>query len=328
MGGKAIITDCDKSVSGAVSIPSSLGGVPVDKIASQAFYDCRLITAITLPDAVTEIGAQAFGDCSELRSIVLPDSVTTVGEKAFDGCYLMESIVLGTGVRSFDTFALVGCGSLKSITVRSGNATYHSDGNCLIRTAKKKLVAGSLNSVIPDDGSVTTIGEAAFQWLDGGIQTLTIPDSITYIEQMAFYIVKNLYITDLEAWCGITFEDDGANPMRYAQNIYINGEKVTGKLVVPRGVTTIKQYAFAGCTMAQIELLEGVSTIELQAFAFCKNLIAVSLPKSLKSIDHSIFHLSPKITNVSYAGSESDRSAITGLADCEQLMSATWDYNN
>ena len=52
--------------------------------------------------------------------------------------------------------------SIKSITVEEGNPIYHSAGNCLIETATKKLVLGSDNSVIPNDGSVTSIGMDAF----------------------------------------------------------------------------------------------------------------------------------------------------------------------
>ena len=37
----------------------------------------------------------------------------------------------------------------------------------------------------------------------------------------------NVYITDLDAWNAITFEDDTANPLYYGATLYLNGEEVT-----------------------------------------------------------------------------------------------------
>ena len=75
--------------------------------------------------------------------------------------------------------------SIKSITVEEGNPVYHSAGDCLIETATKKLVLGGDNSVIPDDGSVTSIGFDAFCMREA-VKTLNLPNSITTIGARAF----------------------------------------------------------------------------------------------------------------------------------------------
>ena len=74
-----------------------------------------------------------------MTSITIPDSVIDIGSRAFFGC---------TG--------------LTSIVVEDGNPVYHSAGNCLIETATKTLIAGCKTSIIPDDGSVTSIGKEVF----------------------------------------------------------------------------------------------------------------------------------------------------------------------
>ena len=84
-----------------------------------------------------------------------------------------------------DNLAFRGCSALSSITIDSANPVYHSAGNCIIETATKTLVVGCNTSVIPDDGSVTTIGEYAF---DGSVSltSINIPESVTLIEWFAF----------------------------------------------------------------------------------------------------------------------------------------------
>ena len=58
-------------------------------------------------------------------------------------------------------------------------------GNCLINKKTKTLVEGCDNSVIPTDGSVTSIGESAFYGCSG-LTSITIPNSVTSIGSYAF----------------------------------------------------------------------------------------------------------------------------------------------
>jgi len=46
------ITDCDKSVSGGLVIPSTYQGIPVTTIRFWAFRACRGLTSVTIPDSV------------------------------------------------------------------------------------------------------------------------------------------------------------------------------------------------------------------------------------------------------------------------------------
>ena len=60
------------SPTGAVTIPSTLGGTPVTSIGASAFYGCRGLTSVTIPDNVASIGDGAFSGCSGLEEITLP----------------------------------------------------------------------------------------------------------------------------------------------------------------------------------------------------------------------------------------------------------------
>lgn len=151
------------------------------------------ITELTADDfaGVTKIGNNAFQGWRELNRVTIPKYVTDIG---------------------YGPFAL--CTGLTSITVESGNRRYHSDGNCLIETGTKMLIAGCSTSVIPMDGSVTSIGVDAFLFCIGltnvvipdsvvcigitsfggctGLTSVKIPSGITSISPMAFYYCDSL----------------------------------------------------------------------------------------------------------------------------------------
>ena len=68
---------------------------------------------------------------------------------------------------------------------------YHSTNNCIIETKTGTLFAITENGVIPNDGSVTNIGENAFCACEN-ITEISLPEGITEIGSNAFSKVKNL----------------------------------------------------------------------------------------------------------------------------------------
>ena len=165
--GKATITDCDASASGAISIPATIGGYPVTAIGNNAFSWCNLLTNITIPDSVTSIGKRAFYECSSLTEITIPDNVTSIGERAFSRCKSLTEITIPDSVTSIEDKVFNDCRSLTEIT-------------------------------IPD--SVTSIGSSAFSSCSS-LTEITIPDSVTSIGEQAFsdcYSLTDVYYTGSE----------------------------------------------------------------------------------------------------------------------------------
>ena len=87
---------CGSYVTGDITILKSftVDGIEysVVGIGEYAFYDCRGLTSVNIPEGVTTIGAWAFHDCYRLTSVTIPASVTTIGGYSFCGCSGLTSV--------------------------------------------------------------------------------------------------------------------------------------------------------------------------------------------------------------------------------------------
>ena len=86
-------------------------------IRKQAFYECKKLTSITIPNSVTSIGEKAFYNCKNLQSINIPYSVTKIGNSVFSHCWRLTSITIPDSVTKIEYSAFYGCDSLTSITI-------------------------------------------------------------------------------------------------------------------------------------------------------------------------------------------------------------------
>ena len=65
-------------------------------IGEWAFYDCRDLKSIEIPNNVTKIEYGAFFWCASLTSVTIPNSVTSIGYAAFRGCKGLKSLTIGS----------------------------------------------------------------------------------------------------------------------------------------------------------------------------------------------------------------------------------------
>ena len=84
----------------------------VTNIGDWAFYNCKSLTSITIPNSVTSIGESAFYRCSGLTSVTIPNSVTSIGESAFYGCSGLASVTIPNSVTSIEESAFRDCSGL------------------------------------------------------------------------------------------------------------------------------------------------------------------------------------------------------------------------
>ena len=148
---------------------------PITAISKKAFYECRALTSVTLPDSVTSIGESAFYGCKNLTSVNIGNGVITIGKNAFTVCINLINVIMGYHVRTIEKEAFKECRNLTNITIPNGV------------TSIEECAFGFCNSLtnvtIPD--SVKTIRKFAFSWCST-LTNLTIGKSVTSVEDFAF----------------------------------------------------------------------------------------------------------------------------------------------
>src|ERR1039458_5346377 len=82
-----------------VMIPSTITGLTVASIGTQAFFRSR-VTSVTIPSSVTCIGDSAFDQCTSLTSVAIGTNVISIGANAFNYCISLTSVTIPSGVRS------------------------------------------------------------------------------------------------------------------------------------------------------------------------------------------------------------------------------------
>ncbi len=189
---------------------------------------------IKVPNGVKEIGFDAFAG-SDIESLYLPESVT-------DFKYVSNLCPLGF------------CNKLTKIEVSEKNPVYHSEGNCIIETATKTVVAGCKTSVIPE--GIRKIAPFAFESVQN-LEEINIPKSVTSIGGYAF-----------------------------ANCISLRSLKL-GLKEVPESFYHDHLY---GCTaLEEVTFEDGVEKIGIKAFSNCASLKRVSFPSTLKEIGEEAF---------------------------------------
>ena len=88
----------------------------VANISSYAFFECRAMTDISIPESVTEIGMSCFEWCG-IESVTIPNSVTMLKNQAFMNCWQLKSISLSENVKMLSMYIFRGCESLETITI-------------------------------------------------------------------------------------------------------------------------------------------------------------------------------------------------------------------
>ncbi len=298
----------------------------------------KAIGEVIIPGSVTNIGNSVFSGCTDLTNIIIPDSVTSIGNYAFSGCTDLTNITIPDSVTSIGSYAFSNCSGLESISVSNGNTVYHSSGNCIILTESNTLFLGCKNSIIPSDGSVTSIGNYAFENCTG-LTSVTIPDSVTNIGYRAFSGCTNLAnitipgsVTSIGNYAfeycnGLTSVTIPDSVKNIGQGAFSNCVELTSA-TIQGNVTIIAQSTFYGCTgLTSVTIPDSVTIIYDYAFKNCTGLTNITIPESVTSIGSYAFDDCTGLFDVYYTGTQEQWSIITIGSNNEPLFNSNIQFN-
>ncbi len=282
-------------------------GNNVTSIGAFAFSGCTNISTFTMGDFISKIETSALMDCSSIGSLIVPNGVISIGISAFKGCTGLTELTLPVNIDSVGSDEhpiFEGCTNIQSITMGGGGSWYDYDLSYEYtpwQLSKSNLVSAFITDY------VRTIGDYAF----------TGCTKLSYV-----YIGTLTNTIGTAAFSGCTsltsIEVNGNNgEFRSVDNVLFNYNKTTliqypigrsnSSYEIPSGVSTIKEYAFYGCSSINtISIPTSVKYLGTGAFNNCINLNQLSVPATLDCVgsDKSpIFAGCENIKKITFIGS-------------------------
>ena len=255
-------------------------GKEVISVGSNAFAGCDALEKVVFH--CKEIGSNWFGSWvayyvdyyegyhdwrihttrknQSLKEIIIGDEVTTIGEDAFIGCGDLTSVNIPNDVTYIGDKAFADCYYLTSVNIPNG---------------------------------VTYIGDKAFSGCP--LDSVTIPNSVTNIGRGAFsncqkatFHCKEIRDGWFDYWHYDYWGDDCDWYECFIKGFWDYNTSIK-KIVIGDEVTTIGEYAFAGCQkLNTITIGDNVTSIGERAFSLCP-LVSVTIPDNVTSVGRGAF---------------------------------------
>lgn len=276
-------------------------------IGDESFMDAAALMNITLPDSVIEIGANPFGGTGFCENDAnWKDDVLYIGDEYLimagkeglisgtyeikDGTKVVAGWAFGNGNCEATSITIpasvvsIGraafrCPSISEITVQEGNNHFISVDNVLFTKDMSELiyypVAKSGTSYAIPEG-VKKIAEEAITATS--LTEITIPESVTEIEELGFALNQNLSKITLP---------DSLTSVGYAAFYFCDKLE---SIDFGSNLVSIEDYAFYHCYgLASVYFPDTLTHIGDYAFYYCTGLQHVSIPKNIQKIGARAF---------------------------------------
>lgn len=300
----------------------------VDTVGAYAFYYCKNVTEIILPEGVTELKNGAFSNCSALTSISLPNSLQTVGGGVF-------SSSLNLSYHLHDNAKYLGNASNPYMILAKAAKT--NIKSCLIHEDTRFIGPSAFDGCyqlgdvfIPYQ--VETICDDAF---DGcfALKNLVIPMNVKTIGDGAFYSCWN--ITSVDLGSGLVsigskafYDADKLTHITIPDSVRYIGEEAFGSCyaltsyTLGSGISQIPDGMFHNTALTEVHFPNWITGIGERAFSGCDALVSVTIPDHITQLGDSAFYDCNGLTQVTIGNGITSIGA-SAFNSCNALTEVT-----
>ena len=299
--------DTDK-YAGEVFIPSTVinNGTTyqVTRIGLRAFYGCRDVTVVDIPEGITSIGRAAFNSCVNLENVDLPNSLVSIEESAFSYCHAITSFHVPRNLASLGEQVFMGSSQIQFFSCSSLNQHFKAVNGVLYSKDMTELYCYPVKATAATyevPSPVARIHEYCFA-NNQSLTQVTFPETLRRIDMNIFRGCKGITEVDIPdgvTHMGMTVFGDCSNLTRVHlpanldtldNSTFMSCSKLT-EVFIPRKVKYIGTYVFYGSGVKAVTFEEGseLETIGHDAFHECNSLEYMDMPNSVKTIEYQAF---------------------------------------
>ena len=283
-------------------------------IGDDAFGDCSSVTDVYCYTESSNIewDGDGFGGVTKIHVVEKTEfkNIFQNASSKFDDMPLVSN---GLNFIISDKTAHVVKGTYEGDIEIPASVSLYNKSYDVVAIDKEAFQESNLTSIIIPN-TVISIGGWAFEYCQS-LTSLTIPNSVKYIGEAAFadcpYTsvrmgngvisiekdafggcsnLKKVIVPDMSAWCAIDFKDVESNPLKNGCSLYSDENTEITDLTIPSDVTSICNYAFAGCTsLTSVTIPNRLTSVGDQAFFDCRGLLTVNILAEELSIGSSAF---------------------------------------
>ena len=333
---------------GAVILPDTIEGKPVTTLGQGLFRDSEILTALSIPQSVTNIEEDLLTGCrtvkvlrtpqlgptreadgylayffgadtpkgmgfkvsSSLDTVILTDAATALSNEAFLDCSRLRMVLLPDTLTTIGDFSFFGCSQLHFVPLPAALKTVgrYAFANC---TSLVQMHIGT---------NVSTIGLGALMGCQS-LQQLSLPflgesreakmSSLGHVFGAEAYTHNAGYVP--KSLCRVTLTEGGVPDYAFY------GCKEIAEVILPATCEYIGIRAFYGCqNLRGITFPDSLRSIGELAFAHCTGMSAVAFNQGLSGMGIQAFYDCYNLTEIALPDSLTSLPA-SAFAECRCL---------
>ena len=293
----------------------------VINIEPYAFYDCRGLSSVSIPNSVTTIGGEAFNGCSGLTSLTIGSGVLFIDTNAFSSTNLKkvvwlpntppegyENVSSARNYVSNDSYngldnvtvypylsSMFEAGGLKYVPVSPSERTCDAI-DCSYNNTAENIAIGKTVNYRGIEMTLLDVKDYVCYGNDS-IKTLQIKEYAGNIGESSFYGCSNLETVDISDMRG-----------NIGDKAFYDCASLKG-IGIPNTVAGIGKSCFSGCSSLKYATIGSeISLLPESCFRGCSSLPEIVIPSTVGSVGNNAFYGCSALARVDIANRQTELS--------------------